>query len=220
MDINEVEKIKSNIKNLINSLDNNVRLIAVTKAVDTEHIELAINAGIKEIGENKVQDAVEKYSVLKDMDIKWHYIGHLQKNKVKDAVKIFDLIHSVDGFDLADRIDKYAKSNNKIQDILLQVNVSEEKTKFGLHKGNVDICVNNIKILQNVRLKGLMTIGPNTKDENIIRTVFRELKELRDRFIISNPDMDILSMGMTDDYQIAVQEGSNMLRIGRKIFSL
>jgi len=219
MDIYKVERIKLNVKGLIADLPVNVRLIAVTKNTNVEEIKIAVNAGIREIGENRVQEALDKYPFLSYLPIKWHLIGHLQTNKAKKAVQIFDLIHSVDSFKLAESIDRHAKEFNKIQDILIQVNIAEEKTKFGLNKKDVYTMVKNISTLNNVKIKGLMTIAPNVDDKNFIKGTFKELRELKDELAGLDKNIEILSMGMSDDYMLALKEGTNMVRIGRKIFA-
>lgn len=219
MDIGKVEQTMLNVQELIVGLPLNIRLIAVTKGIDIEKIKIAVNAGIREIGENRVQEAGEKYPSLFHLNLKWHLIGHLQTNKAKKAVRLFDLIHSVDSFKLAEELDRQAKEFNKIQDILLQVNIAEEKTKFGLNKKDVYDVFKNIKVLNNIKVKGLMTIAPNVSDENLIRDVFKELRELKNKLSELNQDVEILSMGMSDDYLLALEQGSNMVRIGRKIFA-
>ncbi|MCU0651909.1 MAG: YggS family pyridoxal phosphate-dependent enzyme [Candidatus Omnitrophica bacterium] len=202
-------------------------LICVTKNRRPEDIEEAIAAGITDIGENRVQEALSKYNQLSAFScqlsaVRWHLVGHLQTNKVKDAVHIFDLIHSVDSLRLAQEIDKQASRINKIQDILLEVKTSPEATKFGLKPDEVIEVIKEIAKLKNINLLGLMTIAPIVDNPQKSRPYFRQLRELRDKicndfgFRISN--LGFLSMGMTDDFEIALEEGANMIRLGRAIF--
>jgi len=189
-----------------------INLVFVSKGRPIDDIKEAIACGLRDIGENKVQEALLKYPSFKDA--KWHMIGHLQSNKVKDAVKIFDLIQSVDTFDLALAINKEALKINKIQDVLLEVKVSPEATKFGLKPNELSDAFNEIRKLANVRIKGLMAIAPLVNRAEEARPYFKMLRELRDKV---NGNM-ILSMGMTDDFEVAIEEGADIIRIGRGIF--
>lgn len=188
-------------------------IVAVTKYVGIEEIREAIEAGITVFGENKVQDAFLKYSQIKQR-ILLHLVGHLQSNKAKMAVEIFDLIQSVESLKLATQIDIHAKSADKIQDILVQVNTSNEATKSGIKPEETLDFLKQLKNFKNIRVQGLMTIGPLTDNPENARPGFRKLKELYDKI----NELTILSMGMTDDYQIAIEEGANMLRLGRVLF--
>ncbi|MDD4954091.1 MAG: YggS family pyridoxal phosphate-dependent enzyme [Candidatus Omnitrophica bacterium] len=193
-------------------------MVAISKGRSIEEILEAISAGITDIGENRVQEAVTKYNRIRNTPdarrIKWHMVGHLQGNKIKDAVRIFDLIQSVDSVSLAAGIDKEAARINKVQDILLEVKVSGEDTKFGFKPGQAVQAIREISRLCNVKIRGLMTIAPAVNNPEDARPYFRQLKELSNN-IIDNP---ILSMGMSDDFGIAIEEGSNMVRLGRAIF--
>ena len=196
-----------------------ITTVAVSKERSIAQIKEAIKSGITDIGENKVQEAIGKHSQLEG--IKWHMVGHLQTNKVKDAVKIFDLIHSLDSLKLAKEIDCQAGKLGKIQDVLIQVNTSGEETKFGLKSEEISWVIRETNKLKNINVKGLMTIGPLVDNSQQIRACFRLLKELANKINqerIGNNQLSILSMGMTDDFEIAIEEGSNMLRIGRAIF--
>jgi hypothetical protein len=198
-----------------------IKLVAVTKSVDVNQIEEAIDAGVNIIGENRVQEAKKKYSQLKNNDVKWHLIGHLQRNKVKDAIEIFDMIQSVDTIHLAKEIDKRAGIANKIMDILIQVNTSGEETKFGISPHLTLEIIQQIAKFKNIRIKGLMTIAPLVVNPEDTRPYFRILAKLRDKITskrIENVEMKYLSMGMTNDFEVAIEEGSNMIRIGRAIF--
>ena len=195
-----------------------VKLVAVTKEADIEDIQTAILAGVTDIGENRVQDAADKYRAIGDR-VTWHLIGHLQTNKAKDAVKIFSLIHSVDSLRIAEAIDKEARKIGKVQDVLVQVNVSGESTKFGASPEDVDNIIEECALYGNINIKGFMTIAPETRDPELVRKYFRALGELRDRINSArDTDYEELSMGMTDDFEVAIQEKSTIVRIGRTIF--
>ena len=194
--------------------------MAVTKTATMGQIEEAINAGVKIIGENRVQDAKEKYQIL-TAGIEWHLIGHLQTNKVKYAVEIFNCIHSVDSIKLAQEIDKRSKQFGKIMDVLVEVNVSGEENKYGIKPEEVKPFIKNISEFLRIKVRGLMTIAPIVKDKEEVRPYFRKLRELSKEIKsknIENVKMDYLSMGMTKDFEIAIEEGANMVRIGRGIF--
>ena len=190
-----------------------VRLVCVTKSASIEDIGKAIGLGIKLVGENRVQDALRKYAVIGDR-VEWHLVGHLQTNKAKDAVRIFSMIHSVDSARLAKEIDKEAGKIGKAQDILVQVNTSGEQTKFGVTPAAAEELIKEIVLYHNINIKGLMTIAPDLDDPEKVRPYFRALRELRDKI----NTLTLLSMGMTNDFEIAIEEGSNMVRIGRAIF--
>ena len=192
---------------------NDVTLVAVSKTKSNEKILEAYNLGIRDFGENYVQELTTKMDTL-PKDIKWHMIGHLQTNKVKDLVKrnIY-LIQSVDSIKLAKEINKEAIKNDKKVNILVEVKTSSEESKTGIPPENLDDLIQEIKELENINLLGLMTIGPNTEDEEEVRKAFKLLKEQKDKY-----NLNILSMGMTNDYKIAISEGSNLIRIGTKIF--
>lgn len=190
-----------------------VELICVTKEAAVEQMEDALNAGARIFGENRVQDAISKHRVIGDK-AGWHLIGHLQTNKAKDAVKIFDLIHSVDSVHLAREIDKQAGKAGKIQNILMQVNTSGEESKFGVMPEAVADLLKDISIYPNIGIKGLMTIAPEVEDPETVRPYFRALRELRDKI---NGSWS-LSMGMTNDFEVAIEEGATMVRVGRAIF--
>ena len=210
----------------VNRNPNEVIIVAVAKEVGIKEIEEVINCGIIDIGENRLQEAILKYHQLSTVNcqlstIKWHMVGHLQTNKVKEAVEIFDLIHSVNSLRLAQFIDKEANKINKIQDILIQVNTSKETTKFGLKDDEVIDAVKEIVKFKNINLKGLMTIAPFVDNPGKTHPYFRKLRELRDQInTLSTIDcrLSTLSMGMTDDFEVAIEEGSTMIRLGRAVF--
>lgn len=216
-----MNSIKSNIDKILSKLPNEVTLVAVTKTVDVVSILEALSFGINNIGENKVQEAEEKFSQLQDYQLNWHLIGRLQTNKAKKAVKIFDLIHSLDRFDLAEVLNKEARKINKVQNALLQINTSLEETKAGFFEEELFENITFISKLENISIKGLMTIGSHTTDESQVRKCFAKLRELKNKINglkLLPYEIDILSMGMTNDYELAIQEGSNMVRVGRAIF--
>ena len=197
-----------------------IELVAVTKTVDVDIINGAIDCGVLHIGESRVQELLEKYEQIGDV-VKWHLIGHLQRNKVKYIIDKVDIIHSLDSFRLAKEINKRAENINRIVECLLQVNVSKEKTKYGISLEDVEHILEDMTFLNNIRIVGLMTIAPHVEDKEQIRQCFRTLKNKFDH--ISNMDfpnvkMKYLSMGMSHDFEIAIQEGANFIRIGTSIF--
>lgn len=199
-----------------------VIIVAVTKGRSIAEIKEAIEAGITDIGENKVQEALLKYSELAGQPVKWHMVGHLQANKAKDAVKIFDLIQSVDSPHLAVEIDKQAGKINKIQDVLIEIKTSPEATKSGLKPEEAAAVIKEIAKLKNINIKGLMTIAPIVDDPEKARPYFRMLRELKDRInqlMTNDQRLKTISMGMSDDFKIAIEEGATMVRLGRAIFS-
>jgi len=185
------------------------QLIAVSKTVPPERIEEAVAAGQWLFGESKVQEAKAKIPVVSGR-ARWHMVGHLQSNKARDAVALFDLIHSVDSVSLATELNKWAERMGKTQAILLEVNVSGEASKFGFKPEDVEAALEQINALPRVEVRGLMTIPPAGKDA---RPFFRQLRQLRDRLGLAE-----LSMGMSHDYEVAVEEGATMVRIGTAIF--
>lgn len=195
---------------------NNVQLIAVSKTRTPEEIQPIVNAGIRVLGENQVQEAQKKIPLISGAS--WHLIGHLQTNKAKYAVKLFDLIHSVDSERLLQEINNQAEKIDKQQDILLQINLAQEESKFGMDAAQLDELAGLAMQLPHINLRGLMIIGPLTDDQAYIRAVFRRGYEHFERLKSCYTQIDILSMGMSDDYRIAIQEGSNMIRLGSKIF--
>ena len=197
-----------------------VELIAVTKTVDVDMVNEAINLGIKNIGENRVQELERKYVAI-EKDVNYHMIGHLQSNKAKDLIGKVKLIHSLDRMSLVKELDKRSRNADTISNVLIQVNVAEEKTKFGLKTEEVLNFLEKVLEYKNIKIRGLMTIAPHTDDKKHLREVFRTLYKLKDDIIIRNYkelSMDYLSMGMTNDYEIGIEEGSNIIRIGTGIF--
>ena len=220
-----LERIKEKIRvksELVGRDPQEITLVAVTKTVEADRIEEAIAAGVNIIGESRIQEAKEKYGKVESRII-WHLVGHLQRNKAKDAVKIFDLIHSVDSAELAKEIDKQAKKIGKIQKILVEANVSGEESKYGLNPEGVIIFLQEVSGLPNIKVEGLMTMAPFYENPEDCRPCFRKLKELVKEVKaknIKNVEMTYLSIGMSNDFEVAIEEGSNMVRIGRAIFGL
>jgi len=197
-----------------------VKLVCVTKEATLSEIEEVLALGVKDIGENRVQDALVKYKAIGNRAI-WHLIGHLQTNKVKDAVKIFSLIHSVDSVRLAREIDAQAKRIDKIQDILIQVNASGEASKFGVAPDEASKLFKEVALSPNISISGLMTIAPEVDDPEKARPCFRKLREIGEmlaEILDTRYEIRDLSMGMTNDFEVAIEEGSTMVRVGRAIF--
>lgn len=211
--------IKENLHHIKSALPSGVTLIAVTKTHPAEKLMEVYNAGHNIFGENKVQEMCDKYEVL-PKDIEWHLIGHLQSNKVKYITPFVSLIHSVDSLKLIQEIDKQALKNNRIIDCLLQIYIADEETKFGLSFEEAEQLLSSeeFKTLKNVRVLGLMGMASNTDDQEQIRNEFRSLNVFFRNLQAANSQFRILSMGMSSDYQVAIEEGSNMIRVGSSIF--
>ena len=218
-----LEQVKANIEAACKRVGRDpkdVRLVAVSKTKPISLIEEAIEAGQDTFGENKVQEMCDKMEVLPD-NIKWHMIGHLQRNKVKYIVDKVAMIHSVDSLRLAETIEKEAAKKAVIVPILIEVNVAQEESKFGLKPEEVLPFIEQISDFSHIRIKGLMTIAPYVDNAEENREIFRELKKLSVDIAaknINNVTMSVLSMGMTGDYMVAVQEGATMVRVGTGIF--
>jgi PLP dependent protein len=198
-----------------------VSIVGVTKGRSSTEIREVVAAGIQRIGESRIQDAREKYAVLGRI-CGWHLIGHLQTNKAKDAVKIFDCIHSVDSLRLAREIDLQARRIAKIQDVLIEVNTSGERSKYGIAPAELEGIFSGIEVLANVRVRGLMCVAPVSDDPSTARPYFRLLRAARDGLnagLQAEQRLAELSMGMTDDFEVAVEEGATLVRIGRALFS-
>ncbi len=196
-----------------------VKLVCVTKEATLQEIEEVLALGVKDIGENRVQDALFKYRSIGGRAT-WHLIGHLQTNKVSHAVRIFSLIHSVDSLRLIEAIDREAKKISKIQEILIQVNTSGEESKFGISQDEVRPFFEKAALYPNIKIIGLMTMAPEGADPEETRPCFRRLRELRDEIQSYQPSAVScqLSMGMSSDFEVAIEEGSNLVRVGRAIF--
>jgi len=199
-----------------------VTLVAVTKTVDAGRIKEAVGLGLRVFGENRVQEAQKKIEQCKeecaDCQVEWHMIGHLQKNKAKTAVRLFDLIHSIDSIGLAEEVNTCASKENKVQKVLIEVKLSEEETKQGVGKENLMGLIRAAATMKNLKLTGLMTIPPFFDDPEMARPFFRELRKLRDNAEKNGYALPELSMGMTNDFEVAILEGATMVRIGTGIF--
>lgn len=207
--------ISENIKKIKSQIPDHVTLIAVSKTKPNNMLLEAYNSGQRNFGENYVQELADKHEQL-PKDIRWHFIGHLQSNKVKYIVPFVYLIHGVDSFSLLKEINKQAKKNNRVIDCLLQIYIAQEETKFGLDFNDATTILKSdeFKELKNISVKGFMAMASDTDDEVQIRKEFKSLKEFSTQF----PDYKILSFGMSSDYKIAIEEGSTMIRIGSRIF--
>ena len=197
-----------------------VRLVAVSKTKPASLILEAIDAGVTEIGENQLQEARTKYDQI-DRPVKWHFVGHLQRNKVKGALQIFDLIHSVDSLRLLNEINRRSAGLNCQTDVLVQVNTSGESSKYGVQPEQVLSFIESALDYRHVRIKGLMTIGPFAPNVDAVRPSFALLGRLQEQVKsqrFQGVDMAYLSMGMTHDFEVAVEEGANIIRIGTAIF--
>ena len=212
--------IKANLEEVRSKMKDDVLLVAVTKTHTPQEINIAIDNGVTDIGENKVQEILDKYDSVKP--VRWHMIGHLQTNKVKYIIDKVVLIHSVDSLKLAREIDKRAKQHEKTMDILVQVNIADEESKWGVSKDELTELIDGIIAeCPNVRIKGLMTVVPYADEPDEIRGYFAEVKDLYDEIGQREDEMidfEYLSMGMTHDYVTAMEEGSNLIRVGTAIF--
>lgn len=223
MILENLKQVEENIKNACEKAGRDrskVTLIAVSKTKPVSMLEEAYNSGIREFGENKVQEICEKRDQL-PADIHWHMIGHLQRNKVKYIVKDVTLIHSVDTYRLAEEINIQAKKAGRIVPVLIEINVAGETSKFGVAPSEALQLVQEISHLENIRICGLMTVAPYVEDPEENRSCFRKIRDLSVDIAAQNIDnvsMDVLSMGMTGDYMVAIEEGATMVRVGTGIF--
>ena len=208
--------IKENVQKLFSELPGYVELVAAAKGRSAEEVLEAIDAGVKIVGENYIQEAEEKYNVI-GKKAKWHFIGHLQKNKVKKAVKIFDMIETVDSLEIAEAIDKACAEAGKIMQVLIEINSALEKNKSGVLPEDAQGLIKNISALKNIKVSGLMTMGPILANQEDYRPYFRKTKDIFNR-LRESFNIKYLSMGMSDSYTIAIQEGANLVRIGAGIF--
>jgi pyridoxal phosphate enzyme (YggS family) len=212
--------IRENVEKLLKEIPEGIELVAAAKARQPSEILEAIEAGIKIVGENYVQEAVKAKNVIGNK-AKWHFIGHLQKNKVKKAVLIFDMIETVDSVGLAEEIDKRCNKMEKIMSVLIEINSGRESQKFGVIPEETEGLIKTISKFNNIKVMGLMTMGPRFGDPEDSRPYFVETKRIFDnlkKIHIPNVEMKYLSMGMTNSYRIAIEEGANIIRIGTKLF--
>lgn len=198
-----------------------IQLVTVSKTISAEVIRQAIDAGVNVLGENYIQEARAKFEQLAALSVAWHFIGHLQTNKAKYAVRQFDLIHTVDSNRLAKAINREAGKIDKVQKVLIQVNIAKEETKSGIEVENVANLVREIASMDHLALKGLMTMPPFFNAPDRVWPFFRQLREIRDQLLrlnLSGVDLTELSMGMTGDFEVAIAEGATLVRIGTAIF--
>ena len=207
--------ITKNFNHLFRNISNDIVVVAVSKTKPNEDILEAYNSGHKSFGENKVQELIEKHNTLPN-DIQWHFIGHLQRNKVKNIIKFIHLIHSVDSYKLLNEINKRAKNENRVVDCLIQVKIASEENKYGFNFKEIDDVINFSKNLDHINVKGFMGMSTLTNDNNIINNEFSKLQNIFNNY--KSKTLNILSMGMSNDYNIAIENGSNMIRLGSIIF--
>ena len=212
--------IRENVQQLLKELPGGVELVAAAKTRTAEEVLQAVESGIKAVGENYVQEAERIYPTIGNK-AKWHLLGHLQKNKVKKAIRLFDMIETVDSIDLAREIDKKCAQISKVMPVLIEINSGREKQKSGVLPENAEQLVKEISAFPNIRVTGLMTMGPRFGIPEDSRPYFVETKKIFEKMKklnLSNVEMKYLSMGMTNSYKIAIEEGANMVRIGTKLF--
>jgi pyridoxal phosphate enzyme (YggS family) len=211
--------IKDNLHRIKSTIPNHVTLVAVSKTKPISDLMEAYDAGQRIFGENKIQEMAEKWEAMQK-DIQWHMIGHVQTNKVKFMAKFVSLIHGVDSLKLLEEINKQALKNNRIIECLLQIHIAEEETKFGLNEEELNEILDSETFLEmkNIRIVGLMGMATFTDNQEQIKKEFMHLKSIFDKFTLNNSQFTILSMGMSGDYQLAIECGSTMVRIGSSIF--
>ena len=216
----DINIIGASVSEIINSIPANIILVAASKRRIPEEVQAAINSGIKIVGYNYVQEAEKMYRFI-GKQVKWHMIGHLQKNKVKKAAKLFDMIETLDSLKLAQVLDEQCYIENKIMPVLIEINSGKESNKTGVLPDKVDDLIFQMSKLNNLQLKGLMTMGPRFGNPEDARPYFKATKKAFDRIKrlnIPNVEMTYLSMGMSNSYNIAIEEGANIIRIGTKLF--
>lgn len=212
--------IRGNINKVLSDLPEGVEVVAAAKARTPEEVLEAVQSGVKIVGENYVQEAEKAYEMVGG-EVKWHFIGHLQKNKVKKAVKIFDMIETVDSVEVAKEIDKRCEQIGKALPILVEINSGDEEQKSGVSPKNAELLIREISSFKNIKVVGLMTMGPRFGNPEDSRSYFIKTREIFDKIKklnLPNVEMRYLSMGMTNSYKIAIEEGANIVRIGTKLF--
>jgi PLP dependent protein len=220
--LNNIMSVKNNIekaKQQSDRKDEEIILVAVSKTQSSDRIIQARDCGLTVFGENKVQELVEKYPLVSNVN--WHLIGHLQKNKVKYIIDKVQMIHSLDSTSLAEEINKRAEKSNRVMPVLIQINIGKEETKSGIFEEDVEQFIKNLSEFKSILINGIMTIPPNTEDTEQTRKFFRKMKEIFDAlkgYKQHNMDIKYLSMGMTDDYELAIEEGANIIRVGTGVF--
>lgn len=224
--------IKENIETILKKIENakqkhpdkveKITLVAVTKFQEVSALREVYQSGLSIFGENRVQELLTKVEPLEDLDLKWHIIGHLQTNKVRQIIDFVEMVHSLDRLSLAEELEKRASQKDRVLEVLLQVNIADEAQKHGMSKDEVYPFIEEMKRFSHLRVKGLMLIAPNLEDKEALRPIFKEMyslfKGIQEKNY-SHIEMDYLSMGMSGDYEIAIEEGSNMVRIGSAIFN-
>ena len=220
------DSIAANVKRILETLPSGVILVAAAKARTAREVEEALRAGVAYVGHNYVQEAEQMIPLISEVPklqgkVRWHMIGHLQKNKVKKAVRLFDMIETLDSWPLAELIDRRCAAIGKTMPVLVEVNIGREDSKTGVLPDEVDDLVQRMSDLQHIRVQGLMTMGPRFGDPEDARPYFRATKEAFDRLAkadLPNVEMRYLSMGMSNSYQVAIEEGANMVRLGTMLF--
>lgn len=223
-------KNSANIDDLLNKINetcllcgrnsDDITIIAVTKTIDVEKMKEAKNKGLLNFGENKVQELLNKYNSF-DNEIKWHMIGHLQRNKVKYIIDKVAMIQSLDSFRLAEEIQRQGEKNNLVSNVLIEINIGNEPSKYGVNIEEASELAKKIDVLENICIRGIMTVAPYTEKSEDVRPYMKKMKILFDelkKLNLKNGKIDILSMGMSNDYKIAIEEGSTMIRLGSVIF--
>ncbi len=216
-----IKIIKESVTEISNSLPSGVLLVAAAKTRLPEEVQAAIQTGIKIVGYNYVQEAERMYQIIGNT-VQWHMIGHLQRNKVKKAVKLFDMIETIDSVQLAEAVNNRCTSEDKVMSVLIEINSGKESNKTGVLPDKVDELISEINHLPNLRIQGLMTMGPRFGNPEDARPYFKATKNAFDRLShagIPNVEMRYLSMGMSNSYKIAIEEGANIVRVGTKLFS-
>lgn len=221
----KIEYLKSEIEKSCrksNRDPESVTLIAASKYADPSQIADVINSGITDLGENRADEFIDKYNSLGNLAKKasWHFIGHLQSRKAKTVVPLADYIHSIDSISTVEEVDKQAFKAAKIQKVLVEINISGEETKYGIHPEQAEYFIKSVNCLKNVQVCGLMVMAPLSNDEKVLRNIFHMARELRDRLVLEHglKALKELSMGMSNDFRIAIEEGATMVRIGSLIF--
>lgn len=227
--IGEAESLKRNINNLKDEMDKickkigrsskDISIIAATKYASAGQVKLIYNLGLRNFGENRADELEEKYSAV-EKDSIWHFIGHLQSRKVKKVVPLVEFIHSIDRISTLSKVNNEAEKLNKIQKLLIEINISGEESKYGINPDDLYNFLKETSNYKNIKVVGLMTMAPLTDDFGFIREIFKKLRILRDKSneYFSNMNLTELSMGMSNDYQVAIEEGATMIRIGSIIF--
>jgi len=215
-----IKKVQEKIEEALKRSGRNdkVILLGATKGVLPEKIIEAIDCGLKVFGENRIQEALPKIEKLKDFDIDWHFIGHLQKNKAKEAIENFSLIQSVDSIGLAKRLQQISQMEEKIVPILVEINIGNEPTKYGIKIEDLPQFIDEVSKMENLKLKGLMAIPPYNPDPEKVRPYFKEMYKIYEKLSSIFKNFEYLSIGMSEDFEVAIEEGSNLVRIGRAIF--